>query len=186
MEKRDKKAGTTFLPENVLKILLAVMCIVLLLILATKIYGIFIGKTKIEQAKATLDIIEGKIELFKETNNPVTFIINTPKDYYLYLASGDKCNGKYCLCFAPPSSTIEKPLKAVMGYLDESRAICKATEDSLFVQNKNNGENVIGIYQSTPCTITKNDKGHISLIFDTGPTSELQRFLGNLLKKIKR
>ncbi|MEM3405543.1 MAG: hypothetical protein QW117_01050 [Candidatus Pacearchaeota archaeon] len=178
---KNKKASSTLLPEETLKIIIAIICIVFLVILSILIFNMFIQNTKIQQAKSTLEIIEGKIKVYKEKNQSISFIISAPKDYYFYFNTTNICNGKYCLCLAPHSSAVKNPWNALNGYLDESKAVCKVVDDYLVIKNKNYEENVIAIYQSTPCTINKNKEGHISIVCDTGPTSELQRFFNNLL-----
>lgn len=62
----SKKA--IILPET-LKIIIAVMCIALLFVLASRIYSIFQAKTSIEQARAVLDEISKKIISLNEKTN---------------------------------------------------------------------------------------------------------------------
>jgi len=176
------KKGETLLVEEVFKIILAGLCIVLLLFLAIKIYGLITEKTKIEQAKATLNIITEKIEQVKKDNIPITFIINSPKNYYIYSTSGDRCKGKYCLCFSPPYG-INHPIASMIGKINEGEAICKATDDYIQVVNKNNNEKIVGIYQSTSVVIEKQNDGSFVLSFDAGSTSDFIRFFKNLFKK---
>jgi len=138
---KNKKGATTLLPEETLKIILAIICIILLLILSAKLFSIFIAKTKTEQAKATLEIITGKIEQVKKDNAPVSLIINSPKDYHLFLAEGKYCKtAKYCLCFAPKERGTEG-------------MICKITEDFIRINGLNDGD--IRIDKSKSVTITK-------------------------------
>ena len=173
------KKGETLLVEEAFKIILAGLCIVLLLILAVKIYGLIIEKTKIEQAKATLNIITEKIEQVKKDNISITFIINSPKDYYIYFTGGDRCKGKYCLCFAPPKFGTHDP--------DYSSEICKATNYFIEVNNLNKvieGEFVV-ILQSTSIKITKKDENYFILDCNSASTSSFVRWWREVIAKIK-
>jgi apolipoprotein N-acyltransferase len=182
----NKKGGTTLLPEEVLKIIIAVVCIILLLILVGKIYSIFIAKTKVEQAKSTLDIIQGKIDYMKAQNiNSLSFIINSPRDYYIYYLKKTKK-----LCLAPESAFTEHPFDNIKGILDGNNAVCKIMVDSLDVINKNyptdEREKFVPIYQSTPVTIEKKSDGSFLLSFDTGNNAEFKRFLNSWKRRLEK
>jgi hypothetical protein len=192
----NKKGGTTLLPEEVLKIIIAVVCIILLLILVGKIYSIFIAKTKVEQAKSTLNMIQGKIDYMKAQNiNSLSFIINSPRDYFVYGVYANalsKCNGKYCLCFAPsfevsdhPGEVIQNPI-ASFYKIDEQNAVCKAFVNYIAVKNKNNDEYTVAIYQSTPVLIEIDQNGNTILTFDTGSTSDFANFLNSWKKRLEK
>jgi len=67
------------MPE-VLKIIIAVLCLILLFYLAFNIYQIFTAKSELEQARATLDAISGKINTLKE-GNTTEYLITSPKGW---------------------------------------------------------------------------------------------------------
>ena len=106
-----KKAEIT--TEEVLKIILAVMGLIVLIYLMVSLYGIFGTKTKTQQAKAILEEIENKIKGLSEEHPRDSLLVILPKDWALFYTS----NGKY--------STIEESYK---GIKDSSLAdIHKAT-----------------------------------------------------------
>src|SRR3989344_4516904 len=64
---RDKKADShEMLSPEVIKITLAILCLLLLVYLGYKLASIFIDKHKIDQAKAVLEDINGKISNLKQ------------------------------------------------------------------------------------------------------------------------
>lgn len=69
------------MPE-MLKILLAVACIIALLYLAVSLYGLTTKKTKIEQSRATLDEIKGKIDSLAE-NKSVSMVVTSPNGWFI-------------------------------------------------------------------------------------------------------
>jgi hypothetical protein len=88
------------LPET-LKIIIAVMCILLLLYLAFKLYDIFRRSNELEQAKATLEAIVGKANSLKEGES-TEYLITGPRGWVLlsYNEGIGTCNEK-CLCICP-------------------------------------------------------------------------------------
>ena len=102
----DKRGELTL--ENVLKIVIAVICIILLLMLAVSIWGIFLKKTRMEQAKANLDELSSIIEKLGE-NESFKYTLISPDGYILVgfplernEALPSKCGllpNRYCLCF---------------------------------------------------------------------------------------
>jgi hypothetical protein len=116
---KNKKAE--ILAEEVVKIVLAVVCIIILIILAAGLYGIFTKKTDLEQARATLKEIVAKIDSLGEGEQK-NVLITSPKDWYIVgFSKGENmpfdCNGENCICiceryFAVPASKavyIESP-----------------------------------------------------------------------------
>jgi len=89
---KNKKA---FLLGETLNIVIALACIVLLFILAFKLYGIFIAKSDLEKARATLDDIAGKANALN-TSEFFNYLVVAPKDWNLVaFSSGEK---KLCIC----------------------------------------------------------------------------------------
>jgi hypothetical protein len=133
---KNKRGDSTLLMNETFKIIIAAICIIFLLILSAKLYFIFVSKTKIEQAKATLELIEGKIEAVKETGIPATIVINSPKDYFLYFELPTKS-----LCFAPPYVFVEHPVAKAKDILpgvnlDKRKAVCNILEDKIVISNR--------------------------------------------------
>ncbi|MEK6935849.1 MAG: hypothetical protein AABW67_03610, partial [Nanoarchaeota archaeon] len=98
---KNKKAEIT--AEEVLKLVLAVLCIIILVILAAGLYGIFTKKTDLEQAKESLNQITSMILNIENTKSK-TYLLIAPKDWLIiYFSdnnpSGTGCSGKTCLCF---------------------------------------------------------------------------------------
>jgi len=132
--KRLKKA--ILLPET-LKIIIAVICIVLLIYLAVSLYGIFIRKSEIEQARATLDAIVGKLESLEKDGDSLSYLITGPRAWNIYyfnntdLLSSVGCGEKGCLCSCPEFTKDEdisdSPAKCIgLG------GICKAVKEIKF------------------------------------------------------
>jgi len=91
--KRSKKA--ILLPET-LKIIIAVICIVLLIYLAVSLYGIFIGKSEIERARATLDAIVGKLNSIEKDGDMQQYLVTAPVNWRIISFFEDK--NKICIC----------------------------------------------------------------------------------------
>ncbi len=103
----------TILFPEVLKIFVALAVIVILVYLASQLYGVFIVKPDLEQARATLDKIVGKARLLDEDES-TEVLITGPKDWYLISYNEERlgkleeagitaempkeCGGKSCLC----------------------------------------------------------------------------------------
>jgi hypothetical protein len=173
------KKGDTYLMSDTLKLIVAAICIIFLLIFAAKLYSIFTAKTKTEQAKATLELIEAKINIVKETSEPITFIINSPKGYYFYVSDGIKT-----LCLAPPIAFFDSIISWTKNELDTRKGICRVMESNVEIKNKNFGEDIVGIYESIPVFIRKDDlTDKFILEFDAQSTSDLQRFFHKLTNK---
>lgn len=100
-----KKRGEILVPET-FKLIIAVLCIVVLLVLAVKMYTMFRTQTKLEQAKATLDEIVKTINfLDKSSDKTENVLILNPKDWWLVdfnsATAPAVCSNKDCLCICP-------------------------------------------------------------------------------------
>lgn len=98
------KSRKAILKKEVFRIIIAVLCLVVLLVLAGKLYGAFIKKSDLEKAKGTLEEIA---EIAEGLDAEETYIVLSPKDWYLksfviqeYLPPGTECteNFESCLC----------------------------------------------------------------------------------------
>ena len=115
-----KNKGDMLLKET-LNLLIAVVVIGLLLILAYQLYGIFIGKHELEQARATIDAIVGKIESLGEGES-TEYLIRAPKDWYIFSFKGDEgleCKGEACLCVCKSDKKEECQTKGVCKEVDD-------------------------------------------------------------------
>jgi hypothetical protein len=119
----NKKA--IIMPET-LKIIIAIACIVLLLVLGSQILSIFKEKTEGEQAKQTLNQIANKLTALMEkpdkTAESYTLIspkISSGKEFFVYydvdIINKDsdqkmpsQCGGSYCLCLCNSDAYIKK------------------------------------------------------------------------------
>lgn len=86
---KNKKA---ILMKEFLGILIAVICLVLLVMFAGKLYGIFIKKTPADQAKETLNQIVAKIDSLDEGENS-SYMVVSPINWVL-MSNGEKL----CIC----------------------------------------------------------------------------------------
>ena len=123
--KRSSEKGDIVLSELV-KIVLAVICIALLIILADKLYGLFFTKTAAQQAKESLKVFSdelNKVTSGQESQGQV--FIESPAgwevDVWPNSYSGstltlkpDTCKAQYCLCICEPSISSQNNIMYVM------------------------------------------------------------------------
>jgi len=105
---RDKKADShEMLSPEVIKITLAILCLLLLVYLGYKLASIFIDKHKIDQAKAVLEDINGKISNLKNQGDNVDYSVRNPAGWWLtaYNSAGAdaagvaaECKQGHCIC----------------------------------------------------------------------------------------
>ena len=88
---RNKKA--IVLPE-VLRIIIAVACIILLVYIAAKLYTILTRNHELEQAKSNLETIVSKANSLKEGES-YEYMITGPKGWRIMAYSNEK---KVCIC----------------------------------------------------------------------------------------
>jgi hypothetical protein len=160
IKKINKKAD--MLPEEVLRIILGVIGIVLLMYLAVSLYGIFLSKTKLEQAKSTLEAIVGKAEISKAGEN-LSYVITAPRDWVIYVfnntqnSPGD-CEKSFCLCTCPKFLTKSDEIIN----LCEKEGVCQKSKTGIFTKN------LLGDYfilKNLPKTIyIKNEESKVYLL----------------------
>ncbi|MEK6859230.1 MAG: hypothetical protein AABX54_00295 [Nanoarchaeota archaeon] len=90
--KLKNKKAEGILESETLRVVIAVMCILLLVVLAYKLYGLFTKKTDVEQAKETLEQIVSKMNGLKEGGKD-EFLVVSPKNWVLM---SDK--EQVCIC----------------------------------------------------------------------------------------
>ncbi len=105
--KMNTKAELT--STEVVKIVFAALCIAILIYLAYNLYGLFIKKSDIAQAEASLENLYQKIGQVEsgEKNNIVT-IVESPKDWWVIawpygggVEKPEACKKDYCVCICP-------------------------------------------------------------------------------------
>ena len=116
----NKKA---FLMPEFLKIILAVMCILGLVLMATKLYGILDRRTQMEQAKGSLKEMVAEINSLKNLNDVGDYLYTAPKGWTLFMFKKDQigqssCMGKTCLCLCPKSDAESCPNEGVCENLN--------------------------------------------------------------------
>lgn len=104
-KKMKNKKG--LIKKETLKLILAVIVIGFLFILAFKLYGIFVMKSELEQARETLKQIVGKIESLEE-NQEISYLVTAPKGWCIVAYNEgrempESCKGKTCLCICSGS-----------------------------------------------------------------------------------
>ena len=104
-----------------LKIIMAVISIVFLVYLSVSLYGIVAQKTKIEQARATIDQIFAEVEGLEEGEKG-DYLVTSPKEWYFVVYEENQnmptqCKGNNCLCICPSDGDLER-LKDYAGKID--------------------------------------------------------------------
>lgn len=82
MKKIKNKRAEGFLESETLRVVLALLCIILLAVLAFKLYNLFIKKTDVEQAKETFEQLVSKMNGLNEGGND-SYMITSPKSWVL-------------------------------------------------------------------------------------------------------
>lgn len=114
---KSTKKRAILMPE-VLKIIIAALCIILLAYLAAKLYGIFQQNSSLQQATSELDAILGKANTLagEETQQ---YLLIGPKDWRV-IPYGD------ILCICPESNKAEE-----QRALCQSQGICRSFNKSI-------------------------------------------------------
>lgn len=97
-----KKKNAEITIEEVVKIVLAVIGIIILIIIAAGLYGIFTKKADLEQAKESLDQLMAKVKVLEEGDSG-NYLITSPNDWYVISykegePSPRDCAMENCLC----------------------------------------------------------------------------------------
>lgn len=103
---KNKKAVGIF-PEEVMKVMIAIIVLVLLFYLAFSLYSAITQKSKLEQARVHMENIDSIINNLNEGESK-NYLLTSPKDWFLvyfekgtYSGASDvprKCADKNCLC----------------------------------------------------------------------------------------
>jgi len=102
------KSKRAILVPEVMKIIIAVVCITLLIVLSVQLYSLFKAKTRIDQANGNLEEIMARMSELKD-GEKFSFNLLSPSGYILtgwpiasYLPEAcSKNNWQNCLCFCP-------------------------------------------------------------------------------------
>lgn len=121
IEMKDKRG--IVLPET-LKIIIGVLCILLLIYLAVKLYDIFRRSSELEQARATVDAIVGKAEAMSD-GETLDYLVIGPKNWRM-LAYKDK----FCICPIASGESEQQKICETQGYCKSASAYSGAICDS--------------------------------------------------------
>jgi hypothetical protein len=103
----NEKRAVSWFSEHVMNIVVAIGCIIILLFVGVKMYGLFSEKTELEKAEGNLKLIKERIELLKNSpeTNSMEIIVYPPKNWVLRsyidafpLAECYSQQGCLCLC----------------------------------------------------------------------------------------
>jgi hypothetical protein len=177
--KNKKAEGSTFLASETVKIVLSVISIILLIMLAAAIYNMLIDKTKLEQARATFDQIEGISENLEE-GEEAKYLVTSPKSWFIGIypkgeASPVACRGQDCICICDgefkktvnPHDLMRNSFQEKRINQCEDKGVCRIQEHSVLMNDinfANNALNYIGIYGIMNILIKREDG---SIIFST-------------------
>jgi hypothetical protein len=129
---RNKKA--IVLPE-VLRIIIAVACIILLVYIAAKLYTILTRNHELEQAKSNLETIVSKANSLKEGES-YEYMITGPKGWRIMAYSNEK---KVCIC---PAYESDRDKEIQQNLLCEKQGACK---NVAFIANIGGSNNICKI-----------------------------------------
>lgn len=129
----NKKAD--MMPEEALKIIMAVLGVVLLLYLAFSLYGIFMSKTQLEQASAVLSSLSGKANVLESGNN-ASVLVTSPRDWNLYVFNSGQispklCSNSACICICEQYFSTAEINKAVDSC--EKNGVCQKIKSPIVV-----------------------------------------------------
>ena len=123
---KNKKAETDVLGGEVLGLIIAVLCIVILIFLGVALYDFFLGSGKeLKQAQLELGNIKSGLSSLEIGDNSKSYIITGAVDWYLFSDEyGDLCNANFCLCICH-SKDCSKGIKT-----------CTATDKFVIIRNE--------------------------------------------------
>ena len=81
-----------FFKSEIFKVVLGIVSLILLIILASKLYGLFINKSEIEQARSTLDHLINEIKGLEEGGEG-EFLLTTPAKWVINVF-----DDQFCIC----------------------------------------------------------------------------------------
>lgn len=155
--KMNKKGK--IIEEEVLKLIIAVISIIVLLYLGASLYGIFTAKQRIEQAKSSLNDIKLILENLKDGESKNYVLIAPSKSYVISFSDGTGkvgcLNGKPCLCICSLERAIFEKIKEPIKVKDCSKDVlyCSQTERTLTSVNSQ------GIIEELPVELSFRKQG---------------------------
>ena len=173
------------LESEVLKMLIAVACIIVLIILGVKIYGVFQNKSELEQATAALSEIVSKAEGLNEASSADYQLLN-PKSWTIVYYEEDTpeaCNNNKCLCMCKIYRDFSK---SNLKNACQNNGVCKQVSKTLDMDIRDLQGNKINFYYppKLPVTIYLIQKDNVVTISLVNPvsgqistTSSLDKFL---------
>ena len=135
------------LASEVLKIILAALGIVALVYLAFSMYGLLKSNTRLEQAKAGLDEIDGKIKSLS-AGTSANYLITSPNEWYLVLFDKESqkpgnCRGSYCLCIC---SSVDDAIEGVLKACEKEGKCIETSAISMEEKCEDAGDAVPCVY----------------------------------------
>ncbi len=104
-KRKCKKAEISFLGMHISNLIIAVVCIIILLVIGSKIYGMFTEKSDLEKAEKNLKVITERLQMLKDTPgvNSAELLVYLPSNWLLRSYAVDfpdaECYSRQsCLC----------------------------------------------------------------------------------------
>ena len=140
------------LGEFTLKTIIAIFSIILLIYLLVNIYSSFQEKSKIDQAKASLERINENVFSVSQSGVEKLFVLTSPKDWiFTYFGSDNLkpkfCQGRNCLCICEKEGYFSNQLEKC-----ESKGFCNIAENKIIFESDI-------VISSTDIIIKKEDSG---------------------------
>jgi len=161
------------LESEVLKMLIALACIIVLIILGVKIYGVFQNKSALEQATAALSEIVSKAEGLSEANPSADYLLVNPKLWTIIYYEEDmpeSCGNKECLCICKIAREFSK---SNLKNACQTNGVCKNVAKDISMDFFDVGTNKINFYYppKLPVTIYLAQKDNVVSISLVKPVS---------------
>jgi Tfp pilus assembly protein PilE len=174
---RNKNAEITI--EEVAKIVLAVIGIIVLIVLAAGLYGIFTKKADLEQAKETLNQLMTKLEKLEEGDSG-NYLITSPNDWYVISykkgeSSPRDCAMENCLCVCSGFNINDCNVGGV----------CQKTDKTIIMEQRSSIYNVANnviIFSPLPLSLKLiNEGSNLKITYDMIELNEDQVLFDNFL-----
>jgi hypothetical protein len=138
MHKMRSKRGF-LLGEYTLKVIVSVICLLLLFYLLFRMYSSYMDAKNLDMAKATLNELEGKMNLAKDSVTVQEFALLNPKVPLGYWKKGEKaplgCLGN-CLCFCIGNSFSWSLNILTPGRIVKCNSpVCKSFDDEVIIND---------------------------------------------------
>lgn len=145
------KRGSMLLPEETLKIIIAIIGVSLLIVLMYSLYSAVSKSHKLTQARASIEILYSNIQLIENQEKTQTdFILESPNNWWItawpykdFNINGktkpSSCKGEYCICLCPINfKSLEKSIKEC-----EEKGICKDVSKKITTIHQGDSDNLL-------------------------------------------